>query len=156
MNRGYIKTTIAVLAIVRGPGVPAGQVVDQPVSNIDVGPTMYDLAGVEALQTQHGQSLRPFLEGQEAEREYAMCEWELLPNRVGVALSLRGVRTRFDKLTMDMRSAEGEMYDLVKDPHEMVNVFGDPAYADRRRVLEGYLAQRSADIGPNRVPVGPA
>jgi len=152
----FYEGLLRIPLIVRGPGVPAGQVVDQPVSNIDVGPTMYDLSGVEALQKQHGQSLRPFLEGREAEQEYAMCEWELLPNRVGVALSLRGVRTRFDKLTMDLRSGEGEMYDLVKDPHDMVNVFGDPAYADRRRVQEGCLAQRSADIGPNRVPVGPA
>ena len=142
--------------LVKGPNVPAGQVVDEPVSNMDVGPTMFDLAGVEAEQVQHGQSLRPFFDGTGETRDFAMCEWELLPNRVGVALSLRGVRTKSDKLMMDMRSGDGEMYDLTNDPHEMVNVFENPSYADRRKVLEGYLAARPDDIGPNRVPVGPA
>jgi arylsulfatase A-like enzyme len=142
--------------LVKGPGVPAGQVVDEPVSNMDVGPTMFDLAGVKPGQVQHGQSLRSFLDGTGETRDFAMCEWELLPNRVGVALSLRGVRTKTDKLTMDMRSGDGEMYDLANDPHEMVNVFDDPAYAERRKVLEGFLAKRPDDVGPNRVPVGPA
>ena len=117
---------------------------------------MFDLAGVTPALDQHGESLRPFLEGQDATRDFAMCEWELLPNRVGVALSLRAVRTKIDKLTMDMRSGEGEMYDLVKDPHEMTNVFADPDYAERRAELEGYLGQRADDIGPIRTPVGPA
>lgn len=142
--------------LVKGPGVPEGQVVDEPVSNIDVGPTMFDLAGVDPQLTQHGESLRPFLEGKGATREYAMSEWELLANRAGVALSMRVVRTKTDKLSMNMDTGEGEMYDLAQDPHEMVNVFEDPAYADRRAELEGYLAQRPDDIGPNRLPVGPA
>lgn len=142
--------------IVRGPGVSAGQVVDEPVSNIDVGPTMFDLASVDPLLTQHGTSLRALMEGKDAPRDYAMSEWELLPNRVGVALSLRVVRTKTDKLTMDMRSGDGEMYDFVKDPDEMTNVFNDPAYAERRKVLEAYLAERPDDIGPIRTPVGPA
>lgn len=142
--------------IVRGPGVPTGTVVDEPVSTIDIGPTLFDLGDAEPLLTQHGQTLRPFLEGQNSERDFAMNEWELLPNRVGVALSLRCVRTQTHKLTMDMRSGDGELYDLVNDPGEMTNVFDDPAYAQLRTTLLGYLHQRPDDIGPNRVPVGPA
>ena len=68
-------------------------------------------------------------EGEAAARDFAMSEWELLPNRVGVALSLRCVRTKTDKLTMDMRSGAGELYDLVNDPDEMVNLFDDPIHA---------------------------
>lgn len=142
--------------IVRGPNVPAGAVVDQPVSTIDIGPTLFDLGNAEPLLAQHGRSLRPFLEGNEEVRNYAMNEWELLPNRVGVALSLRCVRTQTHKLTMDMRSGDGEMYDLVRDPEEMTNVFDDPEYVELQATLTGYLHQRPGDIGPNRVPVGPA
>lgn len=152
----FYEGLLRVPLIVRGPGVAAGQVVDEPVSVLDLGPTLYDLSGVSALQTQHGTSLRPLMEGQAAPRDFAMSEWELLPNRVGVALSLRCVRTRTDKLTMDMRSGVGEMYDLLRDPQEMINVFDDPAYAERRQTLEGFLARRPDDIGPNRIPVGPA
>ena len=142
--------------LVRGPGVPAGQVVSQPVSVMDLGPTMYDLSDTTPLCPQHGQSLRPLWQDDRVRREFAMCEWELLPNRVGVALSLRCVRTETDKLTMDLRSGAGEMYDLVNDPDEMINVFDDPNYATRRAQLQGFLAQRPDDIGPIGQAVGPA
>ena len=142
--------------IVRGPNVPAGKVVGEPVSTIDIGPTLYDLSGAAPLLAQHGSSLRPLIETDGATRDFAMNEWELLPNRVGVALSLRCVRTRTHKLTMDMRSGAGELYDLVADPDEMVNLFDDPAHAGVQSRLTGYLHMRPDDITPNRVPVGPA
>lgn len=142
--------------IVKGPGVPAGKVVGEPVSTIDLGPTFYELSGIQPELVQHGSSLWPLIADEGAAREFAMLEWELLPNRVGVALSLRSVRTRTHKLTMDMRSGAGEMYDLEADPDEIDNLFDDPAHADQRALLEGYLAMRPDDIGPNRVPVGPA
>ena len=141
--------------LVKGPGVPQGKVVDEPVSTIDLGPTMFDYSGAEARLDQHGASLRGLIEGEEA-REFAMSEWELLPNRVGVALSLRCVRTKTHKLTMDMRSGAGEMYDLGADPDEMVNLFDDPEHEDVQAQLMGYLHRRPNDIGPIGVPVGPA
>ncbi len=85
-----------------------------------------------------------------------MSEWELLANRAGIALSMRVVRTKTDKLSMNMETGEGEMHDLVNDPDEMINVFEGPSYAARRAELEEFLAQRPDDITPNRVPVGPA
>jgi arylsulfatase A-like enzyme len=142
--------------IVRGPNVPAGKVVHEPVSTIDIAPTLFALSGAEPLLTQHGQSLVPLIETDDATRDFAMNEWELLPNRVGVALSLRCVRTRTHKLTMDMRSGAGELYDLVNDPDEMVNLFDDPANAEVQARLTGHLHLRPDDIIPNRVPVGPA
>lgn len=142
--------------IVKGPGVPAGKVVDQPVSTIDIGPTLFDLGGAAPMLPQHGKSLRPLGETTDATRDFAMSEWELLPNRVGVALSLRCVRTRTHKLTMDMRSETGELYDLINDPDEMQNVFENPDYSEIRQELTAYLLSRPDDIGPNRVPIGTA
>ncbi|MEM9063314.1 MAG: sulfatase-like hydrolase/transferase [Pseudomonadota bacterium] len=152
----HFEGLIRVPMIVRGPGVPAGGVVSEPVSTIDIGPTLYDLSGAAPMLDQHGTSLRPFLEGRTAEREYALNEWELLPIRVGVHLSLRTVRTRTHKMTVDLQSGAGELYDLANDPHELVNLFDDPAAKDIRARLEDYLARRPNDIGPNRVPVGMA
>ena len=140
--------------IVTGPGVSPGKVTGEPVSALDVAATFYDYANTAPGLPQHGRSLRPLLEG-EATREFAMMEWELLPNRVGVALSLRTVRTRTAKLTMDLRSGAGEMYDLTTDPHEMNNLFDDADHVDLRARLEGYLHTRPDDIGPINRPVGP-
>jgi arylsulfatase A-like enzyme len=140
--------------LVKGPGVTQGQVTDAPVSTLDIASTFYDYAGVGPGLPQHGQSLRPILEDGGA-RDFAMMEWELLPNRVGVALSLRTVRARSAKLTMDLRSGSGEMYDLAADPFEMRNIYDDPDHADLQAELEGYMTQRPDDIGPINTPVGP-
>lgn len=131
--------------IVRGPGVPAGTIVNDPVSTLDLGASFYDYAGAGALLEQHGRSLRPLIEGRGAARDYALNEWELLPSRAGVQLSLRTVRTKSAKLTVDLRSEAGELYDLAEDPDELVNRFDDDAYAGRRRELMDMIRARPDD-----------
>jgi N-acetylglucosamine-6-sulfatase len=49
--------------VVRGPGVPAGASSDRLVANIDIAPTVLDLAGVEVPSWMDGRSLRPFFDG---------------------------------------------------------------------------------------------
>ena len=142
--------------IARGPGIPAGKVVDEPVSTLDLSPTFCDYAGAEPLLAQHGQSLRSLLETDDATRDYAYCEWELLPARVGVALSLRTVRTKTHKLTLELGSGAGELYDLVNDPNEMTNLFDHPAAADVQAALTAMIHERPDDIGPLGTPSGGA
>lgn len=131
--------------IVRGPGVSAGAVVDEPVSTLDLGATFHDYASTNALLPQHGSSLRTLLQGGTETRDYALNEWELLPSRAGVQLSLRTVRTKTHKLTLDLRSDEGELYDLVNDPHELENRYHDPACASVRRELTAMIDARPDD-----------
>jgi arylsulfatase A-like enzyme len=142
--------------IVRGPGVPAGKIVDEPVSTLDLNATFCDYSGAEPMLTQHGQSLRPLIETDTATREYAYSEWELLPNRVGVGLSLRTVRTKTHKMTVDMGSGAGELYDLVNDPHELTNQFDDPDCVTVRESLMAMINARPDDAGPPNTPVGAA
>uniref|UniRef100_A0A1I8GT00 Sulfatase domain-containing protein n=1 Tax=Macrostomum lignano TaxID=282301 RepID=A0A1I8GT00_9PLAT len=52
---------IRVPLIVRGPGVPAGAVLRQPVLNIDLAPTLLDLAGVAPARPMDGASYAPLL-----------------------------------------------------------------------------------------------
>jgi arylsulfatase A-like enzyme len=131
-------------------------VVEEPVSTLDIGPTFFDYATADALQTQHGESLRPLLETKDSTRDFAMNEWELLPTRTGVSLSLRTVRTRTHKLTVDLQSGAGELYDLVNDPGEMQNLFDAPEASDVQTRLMGYINQRPDDIKPNSVQIGMA
>ena len=142
--------------ILRGPGVPAGRVVREPVSTLDLGATFADYAGTEPMLPQHGESLRPLLETETAARLCARSEWGLGANRVGVALELRTVRTRQHKLTLDLNSGAGEMYDLDTDPHELRNLFDDPGQAALRAELEALVAARPQDTQPHRTPVGTA
>ncbi len=151
----HYEGLLRVPMIVRGPGIAPDSEIAEPVSTLDLGPTFYDWTGADALQTQHGTSLRPLLEG-DAERKFAMNEWQLLPTRTGIALSLRTVRTRTHKLTVDLMSGAGELYDLKNDPNELANLFDDPGSAAIRSQLESYLAERPNDIGPDRAQVGMA
>ncbi|WP_282159427.1 sulfatase-like hydrolase/transferase [Shimia thalassica] len=144
-----------VRAIVKGPDVPAGKVSFEPLSTLDLGATFMDWAGADSLMDIHGHSMRDVISG-DGTRDAAMSEWELLPGRVGVGLSLRTVRSKTAKLTIDLQSGAGEMYDLESDPHELCNVFDDPDYASMKTDLSEILMSRPNDMRPNQVPVGMA
>lgn len=67
-HRQYLKQThfeasARVPLLVSGPGVRAGHRVEQPVSLIDLPPTLFDLAGVTPLEGADGHSLAPELHG---------------------------------------------------------------------------------------------
>ncbi|MEM9629574.1 MAG: sulfatase-like hydrolase/transferase [Pseudomonadota bacterium] len=152
----HYEGLLRVPMIVRGGNLPRGKIVDEPVSTLDLGPTFCDYAGAAPLQTQHGESLRPLLESADTTRDFAMNEWELLPTRTGVALSLRTVRTRTHKLTLDLKSGAGELYDLVNDPDEMLNLFDSDEASSTQAELMGYIHQRPDDTKPNSAQVGMA
>ncbi|MGI9355685.1 MAG: sulfatase-like hydrolase/transferase [Rhizobiaceae bacterium] len=152
----HYEGLLRVPMIWKGPGIPERKKVDEPVSTLDLGATFFDYAGASPLQTQHGESLRPLLETNIATRDFVSNEWELLPTRAGVKLSLRTVRTKTLKLTLDLISGAGELYNLENDPGEMDNLFDDPAARDIRERLTDYIHSRSDDMRPEQIQVGMA
>ena len=115
------------------------------------------VAGAEPQLDQHGQSLVGVLNGTDT-RNFALNEWELLPTRTGVALSLRTVRTKTHKLTVDLQSGAGEMYDLGADPHERANLWdsSDEDHLALKAQMLSYIASRPDDAVGNQVQVGMA
>ena len=89
-------------------------------------------------------------------RDFAYSEWDLRASRSGVDVDLRTVRTKMHKLTMDLHSGAGELYDLVNDPQEMDNRFADAGCAPARRELEAMIRSRPQDIAPRLAQVGMA
>ena len=55
------------------------------------------------------------------------------------------MRTRTHKLTLELNSGAGELYDLVDDPGEMDNRFDDPGVAAVERELRAMIASRPDD-----------
>ena len=151
----HYEGLLRVPLIVRGPGIAAGAINDNPVSTLDLPATFIDYAETAPKLTQHGQSLKPVLEDG-AEREFALNEWELLPTRAGVALSLQTVRTKTAKMTLDRISGAGELYDLTQDPHELVNEFDNPAMRPLRDKLQAMMDSRPDDRIDQQVQVGMA
>lgn len=138
--------------ILRGPAIPAGRRVDEPVSTLDLAATMLDYANAEPLAPMHSESLRPLVESDDAKRDCARCEWDLRPSRSGTNLQLRVVRTRTHKLAKDMISGDGELYDLRNDPDEMDNLFASPEAATVRQSLEALIAARPDDALKEYLP----
>jgi arylsulfatase A-like enzyme len=114
-------------------------------------------AGVPPAGPQHGRSLRRLIEGAGDGRDFALSEWDLTASRCGVPLRLRTVRTRRHKLTLELDSGAGELYDLGDDPWELDNRFDDPARAAARKELTEMIASRPDDAPrEKRAPVGMA
>jgi len=130
--------------IVSGPGIPGNRVVDSPVSTVDLAETFYDWTGLGSTAKPHtqGQSLTDVLGSPLASRNAAYSEWHLDDKRCGVALKLQTVRTRDAKMTVELNSGAGELYDLSDDPQEMVNRFDDPASRALRDTMVELLEGR--------------
>lgn len=123
--------------MVRFPGAAVSRVTDL-VSNIDLAPTIGQLAGVTAAIPQDGTSLLPLLEGTATGwRSDALLNWRanwtLIP-------AYWGVRTH-DWKYVEYSTGERELYDLVNDPYEMENLVRDPAYAVEGRDLRARLRE---------------
>ena len=152
----HYEGLLRVPLIFKGPSIPANKIISEPVSTLDLSATFMDYAAAPSLQNGHGQSLRPLIDSQDCTRDFALNEWELLPTRAGVGLSLRTVRTKQFKLTLDYQSEAGELYDLKNDPDECVNRFDDGAFGSIQRELKEMLDSRPDDALPNQIQVGTA
>ena len=131
--------------IMRGPGIEAGRIIKDPVSTVDLSATIVDYGGASHEAPTDSVSLRPLLEA-DATRDFAYNEWDLRAGRVGVALDLRTVRTQRYRMTAELKSESGELYDLQEDPDEMVNRYDDPGYAAVRRELADMIASSRTGV----------
>jgi len=133
--------------IARGPGIRAGRTVSDPVSTLDLAATFCDYGQTSLDEDTQSASLRDLLEGAAgASRDVAYSEWNVNASRCGVPLELRTVRTRDAKLTLELLSGTGELYDLAQDPDEMVNLFEDGAGSGLRKELTDMIHARPGTI----------
>jgi len=141
-----------------GPGVPAGRVIDDPVSTLDLPATFCDYAGTTLPAEAHSCSLRPMIEQRDNRgRDFAYSEWNLRASRSGVDLNLRTVRTRSHKLTLELVSGAGELYDLANDPQEMDNRFDDSGLRAVQGELTDMIQSRPDDaLNPPLTQIGMA
>lgn len=145
------EPSIRVPLLIRYPKrVPAGSVRKEMVLDIDIAPTLLDLAGVRAPAAMQGKSVLPLLHGgPEKGREEWFYEYFEWPNPEGVAPH-RGIRTKTHKLiAYTQGEKEHELYDLKNDPMETRNLWDRPEHAAVQRDLLARMAELSAKI-PSR------
>ena len=124
--------------LVRGPGFPVARR-HQLVANIDLAPTFADLADTRPGLTVDGRSLLPLAKRPSAGLGRRIV-LEAGPLDGGGPMFYTAVRTPSWLYVEYPDSGERELYDMDRDPHQLVNRAADPAYADVRARLADRLA----------------
>ena len=133
----FYEGSARVPLMISAPGMAPGGVTD-PVSTIDVCPTLCDLAGAdmsEVMPWVEGQSLVPFGQGVKREAPVAMeyaAEASYAP-----LVCLRDGRWKYTRCALDPE----QLFDLDADPQELTNLAEDPAHAETLARL-----QAAADV----------
>lgn len=130
---GY-EESIRTPLLIKLPGASLVRRVEAMTLNVDLCPTLLDLAGLPPPSGVQGLSLLPMLRG-ESERTRDAWLYEHLFEHPGIPPS-EGVRTAHSKYLRFMNEGEGGelLFDLARDPFEETNLARDPAH--RAALLE--------------------
>ena len=152
------EESLRIPLIIKGPGVPAGQRIEGQISNVDFAPTLLDAAGARAGRRVDGLSLLPTIRDPRRRPDRTLQIEALAPLFAGnIPLNswdqpYSGVRTDRYTYVVWQDTGEKELYDRRRDPHQLTNVAGRPAYARVQATLARRLTRlercrgRSCDV----------
>jgi arylsulfatase A-like enzyme len=138
-------TDIGVPLVVVGPGVPAGRTVGKLTANIDLRPTFSELAGASVPGSVDGHSLVPLLDGSSAGgwrtatlvehhgRDQDQSDPDFQPRAAGNPPTYEAIR-KSNALYVEYKNGEREYYDLVRDPYELNNTYGELSAEQQARL----------------------
>jgi arylsulfatase A-like enzyme len=156
-KRSAYEGSIRIPLLVRWPALGAGAqgaVVDEPVLNVDLAPTLLAIAGVEAPAGLHGRSLLPLLRGERpAWRRAFFYEYFEEPDfALPTHFALRDLRAKL--VVFPGRPDWTQLFDLTSDPDELRDLARDPAYAELLAEMRAALEREARAVGfdPARPP----
>lgn len=125
--------------MIAGPELLAGQALTKPVGLIDIFPTLVDLCSLPSKKHLDGVSLRPLLT-----RPNAFWGRPAITTFGPNNHSIRSEHWRY------IRYDDGseELYDHRKDPHERVNLSGNPEHRPLMEDLSRWIPEHNAAIPP--------
>ncbi|MCP4311250.1 MAG: sulfatase [Bacteroidetes bacterium] len=126
------------------PMLKGGSSVEGLLANIDIGPTILELAGAKTPGTMQGESFVPVMEGKAEGRTtpffYEYFQEKYAPG-IPTILSIRTDEWKY--ISYPYESAEegnhGELYHLAKDPHELKNLIHSSEAASQLKKMERLL-----------------
>lgn len=151
------ETLIRIPLLIKLPGQTAGRVIDLPVSQADLAPTLLDLAGAPALPAADGRSLVPLLRDGAALGTVPVLAMSLERQSRFRPLGSQGHFAVIDgnfKLVTSLGREAPRLFDLGADPAERINLAAQSPQrvAAMETVVREGLARaekaRSARLGP--------
>jgi N-acetylglucosamine-6-sulfatase len=145
------EPSIRVPLLIRAPGMPKGVHRRQPVSNVDLAPTILDFARATGGRKEDGASLIPVMlekrdflgRGLDLEAYFTP---DITEDPEDPPLNYLGVRTdRY--LYAEYGTGEQELYDLRADPFELQNAATNPAYSAVKGSLQRLLSSEAGCAG---------
>jgi N-acetylglucosamine-6-sulfatase len=122
--------------------IKPGTKIEQQALNIDLAPTILELAGVEAPDYMQGESMVKLFDGKDEDetwRDAFMFEYYVDDAYPYAGPNMLAVKTdRYKLVDAFLEDDIDELYDLKNDPGEMVNLINDPDYMD----IEASLRQK--------------
>jgi arylsulfatase A-like enzyme len=151
------EEAIRMSMLVRGPDIGRGGVNEAMVANIDLAPTIAELAGAEPPGFVDGRSFVETFDGSASTRQALLIEFFAGSNadteeaETGAMATLaaqdkavppyRGIRTEdWSYIEYQNAQEERELYDLHADPFQLESLHADPGHADEVQQLSAWLA----------------
>ena len=157
-KRNAYEPSVRVPMVVYAPGLtPKGARNEAVVRNLDLAPTFLDLANIAEPAQMEGKSFLPMMTGQVAAKDWQPGDfvyeyyWEWTFPHTPTTFAIERNRMKYIQYhgVWDIE----ELYDLSKDPDEMVNLIDDPARRETRQDLRRRLfAALSNRKGEHVVP----
>jgi arylsulfatase A-like enzyme len=142
-KRFMYEESIRMPFLVRWPaGIKPGTRSDAMALNIDFAPTFLDAAGLPASPEMQGRSVLPVLTGRTPADWRASMYYRYYhdPGDHNTRAHY-GVRTRTHKLIYFWKKDQWELFDLVNDPYELHNLYGEPGQQALTATLKAELAR---------------
>jgi N-acetylglucosamine-6-sulfatase len=155
--------------LIRGPGIKPGSSTGELASNIDIAPTILELADAEADKTLDGRSLVPFLLDPELRTRRPLLFESFVETadvqqnggaeptgaeyRSGATTSIVAPPKDYEGIRLgpykyiEWPDGEKELYDINKDPNELNNKIRDKNFFPIRNFLHKELERLEACIG---------
>lgn len=147
----FYREQMRVPLLMSGPGIPKGKVVEEPVSLIDVFPTLATWLRCQVPSGLDGCDLMPLIQSTGVwSRDAVFAEYERQFRKVDREwMRGRAVFTKRWKYHWTPDDVD-ELYDLRNDPGECRNLVADPAFAGVRNEMRARLNPTTA-----AAPTGP-
>jgi len=142
-KRAAYEPSMRIPILMRYPRLArAATICDEMVLNIDLAPTLLELAGVPSPGTMQGQSWLGVLKGRPGRRSF-LYEYFQEADRKYQRPTILAVRTkRWKYVTYPLDdSLTGELYDMLNDPEELNNLVGSSKYSDVTEQMKKELEQ---------------
>lgn len=154
-KRVAYETSMRVPMLAQCPAlIKQGTVLDQMIANLDVGPTVMEVMGLQTPPHMDGKSFLPLLKGENIpwrDRFLYVYYWEKNFPQTPTTFALRTPKAKY--ITYYGLWDSDEFYDLATDPEESKNLINDPSRLAEVNRMENELYQMMGELGGMEIPL---